>query len=278
MTRYQASAPDCDPILASDVHATGQVDGVSASQLEDADFDRRAALRVGLVLGAGALLAGCTSSGSSRSRRPMSPVGQRTNATKPPAAKTGEPEFVSHKPAWLDDWRAGSATMPAGVEPRSAWARYGPNMSLSNPMGKISRITIHHDGMNAFTSPTREDAIRRIEAIRSAHVNQGWADIGYHYVIDPGGRVWQARPISLQGAHVRDQNASNLGIMVMGNYSRQTVTSASLASLQYVIASNMRTYRIPVSRVHTHNELASTECPGTDLHRQMDRLRGGVLA
>lgn len=145
-------------------------------------------------------------------------------------------------------------------------------------MTRITRITVHHDGMNAFTTPSRDEAIRRIEAIRSAHVNQGWADIGYHYIIDPAGRVWQGRPNSLQGAHVRNQNESNLGIMLLGNYNRQQCTVQSKAALQRVLADATKTYRINISSVHTHTELASTACPGTDLQRYMDQLRSHSIS
>lgn len=244
-------------------------------------LDRRTALRLGLVLGAGAILSGCSSSRSSRRGTPMTPVGSSSSRTG--TASTGStpaqqpPEFVSHRPAWLDEWKNGQQSLSVSYEPRSAWTRTGPNPKLANPMRSVSRITVHHDGMTPFTTPSRDEAIRRIEAIRSAHVNQGWADIGYHYIIDPGGRVWQGRPSSLQGAHVKDQNEMNLGIMMLGNYNRQQCSVQSQMALQRVLADAMRTYRIPVSRVHTHTELASTACPGTDLQRYMDRVRSTAL-
>ncbi len=195
-------------------------------------------------------------------------------------AGTGQPEFHSHKPAWLDDWRSGQAAnaVPAGIISRTQWAKRGPNPRLANSMGSISRITVHHDGMNAFTSTTRSAASRRLENIRAAHVGKGWADIGYHYVIDPAGRVWQARPTSLQGAHVRQNNPGNLGIMVMGNYNKQQVSPASRSSLQSTLSTFMRQYRVPRSRVFTHQELVATACPGTSLQRVMVSLRSGPLA
>lgn len=261
--------PTDEPQSAADPRLSGPV-------------DRRSALRVGLVLGAGALFAGCSSnSSSSRVRRtPMSPTGTARPAPTATASNTpyGEPEFVSHKPAWLDDWRAGQDSTPVGIEPRTSWAKYGPNPRLADRMGTITRITVHHDGMNAFTASDRASAARRLENIRAAHVGNGWADIGYHYVIDPGGRVWQGRPTSLQGAHVRQNNPGNLGIMVMGNYNEQRVSDASSNALNRTLAGFMNQYRIPKNRVYTHRELVSTECPGTSLQRLMDTLRSGALA
>ncbi len=244
--------------------------------------DRRSALRVGLVLGAGAVLAGCSSSGGSRSstrRQPLPrPTGGMTASSGAAGGAAREPEFVSHKPAWLDGWKSGQGQPMAGVEPRRGWAKYGPNPRNANVMGSITRMTVHHDGMNAFTSTDRSSAAERIENIRSAHVGQGWADIGYHYIIDPAGRVWEGRPTSLQGAHVRDNNPGNLGIMVMGNYNKQAVTGSSQSALRATIATMMRQYRIERSRVYTHQELVATECPGTSLQRAMVSIRAGALA
>lgn len=140
-------------------------------------------------------------------------------------------------------------------------------------MGRIQRITVHHDGMTPFYSVAMGDAAGRLESIRRSHVNKGWADIGYHYIIDPAGRVWQGRPISLQGAHVKDENPGNIGIMVMGNFDSQSPTSAALTTLDQFIAFQMRQYNLPVRRVYTHQELKPTACPGRSLQAYMARTR-----
>lgn len=251
--------------------------------------DRRSAMRVALVLGAGVLFAGCSSESSSH-RTASRPTSQprphnanRANGASGAGSMTGagsQPEFHSHKPAWLDDWRSGQASvaLPAGIIPRTQWAKRGPNPRLANRMGSIYRITVHHDGMNAFTSTARSAATHRIENIRAAHVGKGWADIGYHFIIDPAGRVWQGRPVSLQGAHVRNNNPGNLGIMVLGNYNDQRVSAASRSALQSTLGRFMSLYRVPQSRVYTHQELVATQCPGRSLQRTMVSLRSGPLA
>lgn len=110
--------------------------------------------------------------------------------------------------------------------------------------------------------------------------SNGWADIGYHYVVDPAGRVWEARPIQLQGAHVKYNNEGNLGVMVMGNFEEQYPTSAASASLDDFVAELMRRHGVGVGRVYTHREIRPTACPGRNLQRVMEsaRSRGGALA
>lgn len=179
--------------------------------------------------------------------------------------------------------RSGSAVatgLPGGVIPRTRWAKYGPDVSQADPMQFIEKITIHHDGMPPTELHGMDQCARQIESIRRGHRSNGWADIGYHYVIDPDGRVWEGRPIALQGAHVKEYNPHNMGILVLGNFEEQQPTSQALSSLDRFVATQMHQYRVPLNRVFTHQELASTACPGRNLQRYMERTRsrGGAIA
>ncbi len=106
-------------------------------------------------------------------------------------------------------------------------------------------------------------------------------DIGYHYVIDYSGRVWEGRPIEYQGAHAgnNDANKGNIGIVVFGNFDIQRPTQAQLSSLQTLTEQLMKQYDIPLSKVYTHCEirkvcgLGATDCPGKYLQAQVDLMR-----
>lgn len=142
-----------------------------------------------------------------------------------------------------------------------------------DPMLPVTRITLHHDGDSVFESTYRADAGDRLERIRRYHRSLNWGDIGYHYLIDPAGRVWQGRPLSWQGAHVADQNPGNLGICVMGNFDRQQPTGTQIRAVERFVAECMTRYRVPLHEVRTHREMASTLCPGRYLQPRIDRLR-----
>lgn len=179
--------------------------------------------------------------------------------------------------------RADPIEMPAPtgaprVMPRSAWTGTQPTLALANRMGRIERITIHHDAMDAAGFRSADQARQRLNDIQRAHVGNGWADIGYHYAIDPTGTIWAARPVQLQGAHVRDWNERNLGIMMMGNFMHERPTPAALASLQTLVRSESARYRVPASRISTHRELSTTACPGDALQRQVDMARSQRIA
>ncbi|MFM9958222.1 MAG: peptidoglycan recognition family protein [Phycisphaerales bacterium] len=164
-----------------------------------------------------------------------------------------------------------------GVIPRTEWARGDPIRPRMNLADRpFNRITVHHDGIDAFTSTSREAAARRVEQIRQSHLNrrgEPFGDIGYHYVIDPAGRVWQGRDTAWQGAHVAKQNEGNLGICVLGNYNRQSPNRAQCAAVDRFVKSQMSRYGVMVNNVKVHRDLAQTECPGASLHRYMIETR-----
>jgi N-acetyl-anhydromuramyl-L-alanine amidase AmpD len=145
-----------------------------------------------------------------------------------------------------------------------------------NRMLPARYITIHHGGMNAFTSTSKFSAASRLETIRKSHLRRDggrWGDIGYHFAIDPAGRLWQARPLTWQGAHVRAKNEGNIGVVVLGNYELQSVNSAQLAAVSTTLQSLMKKYKVPVSKVRTHQEWAATACPGRSLQQAMVGIR-----
>lgn len=232
------------------------------------DLTRRDAV----LAGVGMLLAGCASTdttghdirpapwtvqGYRPSDRP-SPTGQVHPITPPPAA------------------RAAPATTALGIRilDRRTWTATGANRRRVDPMRGITRITIHHEGWKPVHFSDRGTTAERIELIRTVHTrDRGFGDIGYHYIIDRAGRIWEGRPVTYQGAHVRDHNEHNLGILILGNFDRQRPSSIQLASLEKTLAAMQRTYRIPRQRVHTHQELASTACPGRHLQAVVPGIR-----
>lgn len=227
-------------------------------------------LALGSVAAASSVLSAC----GSKKRRDPGLVGQPIPANPSPR---GTP--TAGRPVSLGTGTQDLAA-PRGVIPRTNWATYGPDLRLADPMVRVERITIHHDGMPPVTLASSAAVAARIEQIRRGHRNNGWADIGYHYIVDPQGQIWEGRPVTLQGAHVKTANPRNLGILVLGNFEVQKPTAAATDSVERFVAEQMQRYRVPVSRVHTHRELAATACPGRNLQMLMvsTRARGGTLA
>ena len=164
------------------------------------------------------------------------------------------------------------------ARPRAAWAIAGdvPNIKDMDPMLPPKYITIHHDGMTPFWGVTDLEARLRLEWIRNGHRGKGWSDIGYHYIVDRSGIVWQGRDVTRwQGAHVKNRNENNIGVMCMGNFMLQRPSAAQVAGLNRTVAQLQLVYRIPTANVKTHKEWpgAQTLCPGTNLQSKVLALR-----
>ena len=175
---------------------------------------------------------------------------------------------------------ASEAALP-WAKPRVLWARGGPNRAELNPMLPVTCVTIHHDGLDDLIwSADSTTVADRIEHYRVGHRGRGWADIGYHLIIDRGGVLWQGRSIRWQGAHVQHHNEGNIGVLVMGNFDLQSPTPAQLATLRRVLVDLRALYRLPRGRVYTHREWddAQTACPGRRLQPRVERIRQSILA
>lgn len=230
--------------------------------------DRRQALIAGVGLALGAFLTGCASGGKGNDIAMRWPDQEPTLGKLKPVPAANTPASRTRTPATVAN---------RGVIPRSRWATQAPKWSVSKPLNGISRITVHHDAFNSAGLRSERDVAARIESIRRAHRQRGteWVDIGYHYIIDPAGRVWEGRPISIEGAHVSRTNEHNLGICVLGNFDEQRPTSDTLATLDSFVAHQARQYRVSMRNIYTHQELKPTACPGRNLQRYMLETRSG---
>lgn len=172
-------------------------------------------------------------------------------------------------------------TMRKGPVPfayaRRTWAKGSPNTAKLNPMLPPRWITVHHEGWRPFYGDEVDETRMRLEVVRSGHHGRGWGDIGYHFVVDRAGRVWEGRQLKYQGAHVEKCNEHNIGVMCLGNFMEQSPTPAQLRGLQKTVQALRTYYRIPGARVRSHREWpsAKTACPGTNLQVCMTALRRG---
>lgn len=110
--------------------------------------------------------------------------------------------------------------------------------------------------------------------IRQWHLDKGWRDIGYHYVIPQSGRLQGGREIDERGIHVRGHNYESLGICLVGGMPRDlredwqwdfTYTRAQMRTLRALLGQLEKLY--PGARVRGHRDFdgVSKLCPGFDV-------------
>lgn len=239
---------------------------------------RRRFLALGGFAAAALAITGCAPT-----RATALPGGRWANPEDLPSGAVQEcpvpPPTLAHPARGVADVATSAA--PAALpyaKPRRLWARGEPELSVLNPMLPVRAITVHHDGLDNLETGTDERSMMaRIELYRVGHRAKGWGDIGYHLVVDRSGTLWQGRSIRWQGAHVKDHNEGNIGVLVMGNFETQRPTSAQLRTLERTLVDLMRTYRVRKGDVYTHREWpgAQTACPGRNLQPRVAELRRG---
>lgn len=150
---------------------------------------------------------------------------------------------------------------------RQSWAVTPPNPQKMRAMNGVSRITVHHEGSKANNDSTPAQVAATLQRIQGQHRKRmGAGDIGYHFIIDRTGTIWQGRDWRYQGAHTSGQNAHNLGVMLLGNFEIQQPTGAQLSSMRNLVLSLARMYNLDVRKsVYAHNDFGNTQCPGKNL-------------
>lgn len=130
-------------------------------------------------------------------------------------------------------------------------------------MRTISKLIIH-------CSATPEGRDVKVDEIRRWHLQRGFSDIGYHYVIHLDGKIEAGRQLELAGAHCTGHNAHSIGVCYVGGCNKNmqpkdTRTVAQKAALVKLIKGLKDRY--PGATVHGHNEFAQKACPSFDVQK-----------
>ena len=165
----------------------------------------------------------------------------------------------------------GPSAQPDAVVTRSEWGARQPWKSCGRSHDP-GYITIHH---TASPSNDGGDPARRLRQIQAYHIdNNGWCDIGYHYVVSQSGEIFEGRRLEGRtGAHVGYHNSRNLGVALIGNFKYQSVGATQFDATAEIVHALHETHDIPLNRRrlkgHTEWSGQSTSCPGGNM---LDRL------
>jgi len=156
---------------------------------------------------------------------------------------------------------------------RLSWTTSNVRTGLLDRAQRYNRITVHHAGGTPNYHEREEDIATDLEAIRIYHRDRRFGDIGYHFVVDRVGRVWEARSLYFTGAHVLSENTGNLGVMLLGNFEDQKPTPAQIQSLRGFTELLVDRFSVPRNRIFGHRDLGHTLCPGKNLYGHVRDLK-----
>jgi len=157
--------------------------------------------------------------------------------------------------------------------PRRRWSPERAHPRRLQAARLFDRITIHHTGANPNYHVERNSVAYDLQAIQAGHLRRNYGDIGYHFVVDYTGCVWEGRSLDYEGAHVSHHNDGNIGVMLLGNFERQQPSDRQLAGMGVLVAALQADRRIARRRVYGHRDLGQSLCPGRHLYPHVVRLR-----
>lgn len=184
--------------------------------------------------------------------------------------------------------RAHAASRAPAIRSRAEW---GADESLrrgsASYAGSVRAVTIHHTA--STNDYSAEDVPRLLRGFYAYHVkSQGWSDLGYNFVVDRFGTVWEGRAggtsRAVIGSHAGGFNTGTVGISMVGTYESVAPSKEMLESVAQLAAWRLSLAGVdprgsltmtsggstkfaagtPVSlpTVFAHRQVSATSCPG----------------
>jgi hypothetical protein len=160
---------------------------------------------------------------------------------------------------------------------------------------KKTKIVLHHTVTRQVT--TKEDAQISLQEMYKQHtIKQSWGDIGYNFLLDPMGTIYEGRSWGKDviGAHADRNNTRTIWVALMWNYDMHHPSSSMRRSLKKLLLSLSLQYGIDpftkqtyftaidkeprlVAGTHTslvgHSDTKNTACPGRYVEDRLPVLR-----
>ncbi|MEU1091440.1 N-acetylmuramoyl-L-alanine amidase [Streptomyces sp. NPDC005576] len=181
-------------------------------------------------------------------------------------------------------------------------AQWGADESLNDEApeyGTEIKVVFVHHTVDANTYSCTESAAM-VRAIRTYHMGQGWKDIGYNFLVDKCGTIFEGRKGGVDrpviGAQALGFNTNTTGIAVLGEYSSIDASAAAKTSIARIAAWKLGQYHADpagkvdltagldngkfklgqtasFNRISGHRDSYATECPGNKLYTSLAGIR-----
>jgi hypothetical protein len=206
--------------------------------------------------------------------------------------------------------RYAAPVYPAGpgqpkIIARHVWANAACRPRVRAGIGDVRLGFVHHT-QNA-NSYSRSESAAMVQAICLFHRNvNGWNDIGYNFLVDRFGQIFEGRAGGIDepivGAQAGGYNLASTGVGVLGNFISAAPSAAAQAAVEHVLAWKLSLHGVPaegevdvvvnaagapyskypagadvpLQRISGHRDADSTDCPGDAMYRRLPELRRRV--
>jgi hypothetical protein len=202
--------------------------------------------------------------------------------------------------------RASQATpaTPFPLITRDQWGAAAVPPRTDPEYGAVELAFVHHTVTANDYGP--EDSAAIVLGIARYHRDSnGWNDIGYNFLVDRYGQIFEGRAGGIDepvvGAQAQGYNSVSTGIACLGTFESVAMTDAGMKSLARVIGWKLSVHGVPVQgevtvisaggadnrysagtpvtlqRISGHRDGDATSCPGTTLYGQLAALRTAAV-
>ncbi|MFW6599471.1 N-acetylmuramoyl-L-alanine amidase [Propionibacteriaceae bacterium Y2011] len=156
----------------------------------------------------------------------------------------------------------------------------------------IKGVVVHHTaGSNSYSRSQSASIVRDVYSYHARTL--GWCDIGYNFLIDKYGQIFEGRAggmdVPVHGAHATSWNTDTMGVSFMGNYETALPPAVMLEAGAKIIAWKLDAFQreakgnvtlagktVPI--IFRHGDVMQTACPGRHITSRMGALRDNVAA
>ncbi|MFI6487466.1 FG-GAP-like repeat-containing protein [Streptomyces sp. NPDC050564] len=169
---------------------------------------------------------------------------------------------------------------------------------------EIKAAVVHHTGVDSDNKLSCGESRARLRTIQQEHFSRGYFDIGYNFVVDKCGQIFEGRSggmdLPVVGAHDVGFNTNTVGISYIGNYETAKPSRAGLEAIARIVAWKFGMYgvdpngkvtlvsgspkgqdgnlvdqgtSITLPTVFGHRDTNATACPGANLYPKLAEIR-----
>jgi len=201
---------------------------------------------------------------------------------------------------------AGASSDQPTIVPRETW---GGDLCIANSDEEpaytdgVRMMFVHHTATsNSYSAAGAADAIYAICAYHTQ--TRGWKDIGYNFVIDRFGTIYEGRAGGIDrpvyGAHTGGFNYYSSGVAILGNFDLAAPSQASIDGLIELTAWKLDISHVDPTATNAlvslgsskfeegeianlfavagHRDASITSCPGTLCYPLLTDIRPQILA
>ncbi|MFH8934551.1 FG-GAP-like repeat-containing protein [Streptomyces griseosporeus] len=247
--------------------------------------------------GAPAVTQSATDSATPADSASASPTVTGSPSTSPSATATASP---SPSPTSTVPAPRPSTVVKPPVITQAEWGASTQYNGTPSYGTEIKAAVVHHTGEDTDNTVSCVNSRARMRTIQQAHFARGYFDVGYNFVVDRCGQIFEGRSggmdLPVVGAHDIGFNTNTVGISYIGNFESAKPSRAAMDAIARIVAWKFGMYgidptgkvtltsgsdagvdgnKIPkgqsvtLPRVFGHRDTNYTACPGANLYPKL---------